>query len=42
MNGSDLLKVMLNSGEYDMLSQKVQEVNGYLDDINEDIEEAKN
>ena len=42
MNGSDLLKVMLNSGEYDMLSQKVQEVNGYLDDINEGIEEAKN
>ena len=42
MNGSDLLKVMLNSGEYDMLSQKVQEVNGYMDDINEDIEEAKN
>ena len=42
MNGSDLLKVMLNSGEYDMLSNKVQEVNGYLDDINEDIEEAKN
>ena len=42
MNGGDLLKVMLNSGEYDLLSQKVQEVNGYIDDINEDIEEAKN
>ena len=41
MNGSDLLKVMLKSGEYDLLSQKVQEVNGYSD-INEDIEEAKN
>lgn len=42
MNGGDLLRVMLNSGEYDLLSQKVQEVNGYLDDINESIEEAKN
>ena len=42
MNGGDLLKVMLKSGEYDMLSQKIQEVNGYNDDINEDIEEAKN
>jgi hypothetical protein len=42
MNGGDLLNVMLLSGEYDLLSQKVQEVNGYDDDINEDIEEAKN
>lgn len=42
MNGIDLLNTMLLSGEYDLLSQKVQEVNGYADDINEDIEEAKN
>lgn len=42
MNGEDLLRVMLKSGEYDLLSEKVQEVNGYMGDINEDIEEAKN
>ena len=41
MNEIDLLNTMLKSGEYDLLSAKVQEVNGYVDP-NEDIEEAKN
>ncbi len=35
-----LKKHMLNPGEYDDLTQKAQEINGY--DLTEEIEEAKN
>ncbi|MBC3516375.1 hypothetical protein H8K20_08195 [Neobittarella massiliensis] len=37
-----LLGVMLRSGEYTALMDAVMEVNGYKDDVNDLIEEAKN
>lgn len=41
--GADaVLKKMLLSGEYALLVQKVQEINGFDKDINEKIEEVKN
>lgn len=39
---SSLLQKMLYVGEYAVLAQKIQEVSGLDNDINEDIEEAKN
>lgn len=42
MGAEDLLKTMLFSGEYAVLVQKVQEINGFDTDINEMIEEVKN
>ena len=41
MTAERLLSVMLLSGEYDNLTSKVTEVNGY-NDINAKVEEAKN
>lgn len=41
MSSVQLLSVMLLSGEYDTLTSKVTEVNGY-NNINEKVEEAKN
>jgi len=37
-----LLGVMLLSGEFDLLTAKVSEINGYGEDINEEVDEAKN
>ena len=42
MSAEQLVKKMLKPGEYQMLMQKVQEVNGYDVGINELVEEAKN
>ena len=39
---TDLLTTMLKPGEYANLRTKVLEINGLLNDINSDIEEAKN
>lgn len=39
---SSLLQKMLYVGEYAVLAQKIQELSGLDNDINEDIEEAKN
>lgn len=40
MGAKELLEKMLTPGEYDNLSRKVQEINGY--NLEESIEEAKN
>ncbi len=40
MGASELLEIMLTPGEYDNLSAKVQEINGY--NLEEKVEEAKN
>ncbi|MDD2401697.1 MAG: phage portal protein [Clostridia bacterium] len=39
---TELLKTMLYAGEYAELAQAAQKLSGLDDDINEDIEEAKN
>ena len=41
MTAEHLLSAMLLSGEYDNLTSKVTEINGY-NDINEKVDEAKN
>lgn len=42
LGAESLLRKMLLSGEYAGLIQKVQEINGFDRDINQDIEEIKN
>lgn len=42
MGSDNLLKAMLKSGEYSDLIVKVQEINGFDADIEEQVEEAKN
>lgn len=42
MGAGNLLQKMLLVGEYGLLVQEVQELSGLDEDINEDIEEAKN
>lgn len=42
MGEEDLLRAMLISGEYGRLTQKVQELNGFSEDINDLVEEVKN
>lgn len=42
LGASSLLQKMLYVGEYAELAQAVQEISGLDEDINEDIEEAKN
>lgn len=42
MGSDNLLKAMLKSGEYSDLIVKVQEINGFDTDMEEQVEEAKN
>ncbi|MGN6710725.1 phage tail assembly chaperone [Anaerocolumna jejuensis] len=42
MGADNLLKAMLKSGEYSDLIIKVQEINGFDTDMDEQVEEAKN
>ena len=42
MGSDNLLKAMLKSGEYSDLIVKVQEINGFDTDMDEQVEEAKN
>ncbi|GGD95148.1 phage tail assembly chaperone [Paenibacillus nasutitermitis] len=42
LGGEQLIKKMLLSGEYAVLVQKVQKVNGFDRDINELVEDVKN
>lgn len=42
MGADNLLKTMLKSGEYSDLIVKVQEINGFNESLEEEVEEAKN
>jgi hypothetical protein len=42
MGEERLLKAMLSAGEYVQLSGKIAEINGFDNDVNELVDEAKN